>query len=136
LERELKKYSDSIKVKLISSNRAILYAQKKDIPSIIGTKGRRIENIEKKVGIKLTVKEYEGTREELSYKIIETKKYIALSVPRDYANQTIEISLDKQFLFSGVADTKGRIKIHKKSQIGKTVLSALKQNKKFELELN
>ena len=56
LLKEIRQYSKDAEVEIISSNRANIFIPEKDIAQIIGTKGKRIENIEKKVGISLNVK--------------------------------------------------------------------------------
>ena len=50
-------------------------------------------------------------------------------------NEQAEILLEDNFLFSAVVSNKGKIQIHKKSQIGRTILEALDTNRKIEIKI-
>jgi len=132
LLKEIRQYSNEAEVEIISNNRANIFLPEKDIPQIIGTKGKRIENIENKIGIKLTVKPKLKKQESLDYQIAETSKYIIFNFPKTITKQSIEFTLDGQFLFSAIASNKSKIQIHKKSQLGRTLLEALNNNKNIE----
>ena len=120
---------------IVSSNRANIFIPEKDIAQIIGTKGKRIENIEKKVGIKLTVKPKLKKQETLTFDASETSKYIVFKFPKSIVKKSIEFTLDDQFLFSAIASNKSKIQIHKKSQLGKTLVDALDKNKDIVAKL-
>ncbi|MFH1376953.1 MAG: PINc/VapC family ATPase [Candidatus Woesearchaeota archaeon] len=135
LEREIKQYSNKAKVEIISPSRAIIYVPENEIASIIGTKGKRIENIENNVGIKLTVKPLEVKKETTSFNANETKKYILLEFSKTQAKKQAEFSIEDTFLFSAIVSNDGKIKIHKKSQLGRTILDAINTNKKIEAKV-
>src|SRR3989344_3488112 len=93
LEHDLKKYVDDVKVEIISENRAIIYIPEKDIPQIIGTQGKRIEQIEKEMGIQLDVrslKKISPDKESISYNTSETQKYIIFQVSSSYKGKRVE----------------------------------------------
>ena len=48
---------------------------------------------------------------------------------------TIDILIDDDFITTAIASKKGDIRIHKKSELGRTVLKALNENKKLELKV-
>lgn len=133
LEKEIKRYSQKAKIELHSSNRINLYVPEREIPAIIGMKGKRIEKIENELGMKITVKPLEEKKETIGYNVAETKKYIIFEVSKGLAKRSVEFKLEDQFLFSAIVSNKGIIQIHKKSQLGKTLLDTLNSNKKLEI---
>ena len=135
LEQEFRQYSRNAKVELISSNRAVVYLPEKEIPKIIGVKGKRIENIEEKLGVKITVKEIEIKKESQPFGTAESKKYITFTFSRSSAKKQAEFFLEDTFLFSAVISNNGKVQIHKKSQLGRTLVEALDTNKKIEVKL-
>jgi ATPase len=135
LEKEFRQYSKDARVEIIGSNRANIFIPEREIPKIIGVKGKRISNIEEKLGIRITIKELEAKKEKTSYNVGETKKYITFTVPRSLSKNQAEIYLEDSFLFSAMPNKSGNIQIHKKSQLGRTLTEALDTNKKIELKI-
>ncbi len=135
LEREFRQYSKNAKVEINSSNRATIYVPEKEVPKLIGVKGKRIENIENKLGIKITIKELEIRKEPVNYGVSESKKYITFVLPKSLAKKQAEFFLEDNFLFSAIISNSGKIQIHKKSQLGRTLTSALDTNKKLEIKV-
>ena len=132
LLKEIRQYSKDADVELISNNRANIFVPEKDIAQIIGTKGKRIENIENNIGIKITVKPKLKKQDSLEYNVAETAKYIIFRFPKNITKQSIEFTLDGQFLFSAITSNKSKIQIHKKSQLGKSLAEALDNNRNIE----
>ena len=135
LGREIRKYSNKAQVELISPTRAIIYVPKREIPVIIGTKGQRIDNIEKQLGIRLTVKELEVKKESIKFNTSETKKYITFEFTPSFSKKQAEFYLEDGFLFSAIVSNKGEIKVHKKSELGRKLLDAIDTNKKIEIRI-
>jgi len=135
LLKEIRQYSKDAEVELISQNRANIFIPEKDIAQIIGTKGKRIENIENKIGIKLTVKPKLKKQSTLDFQASETSKYIVFKFPKNILKESIEFTLEGQFLFSAITSNKSKIQIHKRSQLGKTLTEALNENKNIEAKL-
>mgnify|MGYP000737140745 CR=1 FL=1 len=132
LLKEIRQYSKDADVEIVSNNRANIFVPEKDIAQIIGTKGKRIENIEKNIGIKITVKPKLKKQDSLEYHVAETAKYIIFRFPKNITKQSIEFTLDGQFLFSAITSNKSKIQIHKKSQLGKNLAEALDNNRNIE----
>ncbi|MCD4759545.1 PINc/VapC family ATPase [archaeon] len=135
LEKEFRQYSKNAKIKLIASNRAVVYLPEKEIPRIIGVKGKRIENIEEKLGIKITVKELEIKKESTTYNTTESKKYITFTFSKSLAKKQAEFFIEDTFVFSAIISNNGRVQIHKKSQLGRQIQETLDTNKKLEVKV-
>ena len=135
LEREFRQYSKNAKIEIISNNRAVVYVPEREIPKLIGVKGQRITNIEEKLGIKITVKELEIKKEHTSYNTTDSKKYITFILSNSLAKKQAEFFVEDTFIFSAILSNNGRVQIHKKSQLGRTLADALETNKKIEIKV-
>tara|TARA_Y100000310_G_C20690047_1_gene821638 strand:+ start:1924 stop:3714 length:1791 start_codon:yes stop_codon:yes gene_type:complete len=133
LEIELKKYAPEAEVELPSTSRAILHINPENIASIIGRGGSRIEQIEKKLGISITVKELKKERSPVNFKVSENKKALIFIVPKSLTGQSVAITIDNQFLCAVIPNHKGEIKINKRSALGKEILNALDTDQIIEL---
>ena len=135
LEREFRQYSKNAKIEIISNNRAVVYVPEREIAKLIGVKGQRIKNIEEKLGIKITVKELEIKKESSSYNTTDSKKYVTFIFSKSLAKKQAEFLIEDTFIFSAVLSNNGKVQIHKKSQLGRTIQEALDTNKKIEVKI-
>ncbi|WP_297500812.1 LAGLIDADG family homing endonuclease, partial [Thermococcus sp.] len=60
LKQEIKKFLPDVyaEVEIVSPHKAVIYADEFDIPAIIGKKGKRITELEKRIGISIDVKSF------------------------------------------------------------------------------
>ena len=137
IERVLSRFTDNAKVEVLSDHKAVVYVPREEIARIIGKEGKTIDAIERKVGIHIDVQELEMgkalNQKRIDYEIHEDNKHIRLYIKESGAD--VDCYIDKQFLFTATASKKGEIKIHKKSKLGKTLSSAIKQKKVVELKI-
>lgn len=129
ITQEFKRYTKHVEVNL-SGNKAVVCVPTKDISRIIGTKGKTIMEIEKKLGISIEVRELKKHKEPIHYDISEDSKYIKLYVE---PGLDVDIYVEGDFLFSGISSKKGEIRIHKKSNFGRRVLKALDEDDGLEV---
>lgn len=135
LQKEFSQYSKSAKLELESDNRAIVYVPESEIAKIIGTGGKRIEQIEKNMGISITVKSLEENKKTIEYKFLDSKKYLMFSFHHSLGKKPAEFFIEDTFVFSAIISNDGKIQIHKKSQLGRTIIEALETNKKLEIKV-
>ena len=135
LEKEFAQYSRNAKLELLSDNRAIVYLPESEIAKIIGVGGKRIENIEQKMGIKITVKGLEEKKSNIEYHVSESNKFLTLSFSRSLSKKQAEFFIEDTFVFSAIISNDGKIQLHKKSQLGRTIVDALETNKKIEVKI-
>ncbi|HLD14971.1 MAG TPA: PINc/VapC family ATPase [Candidatus Nanoarchaeia archaeon] len=130
IQRFFSKYGEA-DVEIVSSNRAIVYVDEDEVGRIIGTKGKNIEEIEKKLGISLDIRELKAEKRPTKFNLKEDKQHIII-----YANPgvNVEVLVNDKFLFSAFASKKGEIKIHKKSNVGLELLKAMASGKKIEVK--
>jgi ATPase len=66
LEDPIRRYfqmlADEVNVEVVSTNKAVVYVPEYAIPSIIGKGGKRIESIEKELGLSIDIQELVGAQ--------------------------------------------------------------------------
>lgn len=132
----LKKYDPDVEVEIISDNRAIVRVEKACIPRLIGKRGNVISKIEKTLGIGITVEAKIPTLgEDVSFKIKETGNSIDLQFSDDIIGETVNIFVDGDYLFSATVGRKGRIRVSRSSEIGKTLVNSLLTGKEVKVTI-
>ncbi|NJE29571.1 ATPase [Thermococcus sp. 18S1] len=126
LKQEIKKFLPDVyaEVEIVSPHKAVVYADEFDIPAIIGKKGKRITELEKRIGISIDVKSFaereaEKPKEKLPVEIEEKKKTIVLRVSPDYAKRPLKFYGGEQYVFTATPSKKGLVKVSKSTPIGK-----------------
>lgn len=121
----LGKYIHNPIVEVVSGNRAILRVAKEDISYVIGKNGTRISELEKTVGMHISVEPILDTlKHEIGYKVFESGGYISISMPKAHIGSNVDIYKGKEYLFSATVGKKAIIKVKKKSELGTKVLQA------------
>ena len=126
LKQEIKKFLPGVytEVEIISPHKAVIYADEFDIPAIIGKKGKRITDLEKKIGISIDVKSFaereaQKPKEKIPVEVEEKKKTIVLRVSPDYAKKPLKFYGGEQYVFTATPSKKGLVKVSKSTPIGK-----------------
>ncbi|MBS3141032.1 Flp pilus assembly complex ATPase component TadA [Candidatus Woesearchaeota archaeon] len=135
IESRLRKIFPELKAEVISDHKAIVYLPEKDIPAIIGKQGKNISQIESELGIKIEVSSYKNnlTKQEIEYSLDESHKYITLIVNKNFIGRHVDAYYDDEYLFGANVGKKGDINLHKKSEIGKKILSIFDKKHKIKL---
>lgn len=120
-----------IKVEIVSPERANIYINEKYIPKIIGKNGKRIAEIEKKVGIGLGVEPIEDSVEELKrgdstyVEVIETRKQVILDLGKANESENFDVYIGGEYLLTATTSKKGEIKIKKGIELADIILDSL-----------
>ncbi len=116
---------------VLKNNYAEIYVEEDYIPAIIGKEGKRIEKLEKKLGINLYVypKEKKVAEESLKEGIINVdvsmdNKFVILKFDKQFIGKKIEVYVDDEKLFIATVSRKGEIKIGKNTNIANRILKA------------
>ncbi|MCX9011709.1 MAG: PINc/VapC family ATPase [Candidatus Methanoperedens sp.] len=124
IQREIQKYTrGAIDIEITSDSSATVYMAEEDIPSVIGKGGKNIDQIEKKLGIHLDIRERRKGKEtgrkidkseisSLIPAVERTKKYVVLTVA-GLAGETVDVYSGEDYLFTATVGRKGDIKIGK-----------------------
>jgi len=139
IKQEFQKYSNNVKVDVVSNNKCIVYVPEKDRSSIIGRNGSNIEKIEKKLGLNIDVREIQesssrGEGENINFTVKIHKSNITFMLPVEYADEDVDIFVEGDYALSARSSKKAVIKISKKNKIGKVINDAVKYKENIELK--
>ncbi len=128
IRKEMQKYTWSdVEVKVVSDSSATVYMDEEDIPNVIGKSGKNIDQIEKRLGIHLDIRERlekKGKQKKISErqshdrissfvpKVERTKKYLILNV-RELSGETVDVYSGDDYLLTATLGKKGDVKIGK-----------------------
>ena len=132
IEDVVRRYVSKFEVEVLSNTRAIVKVPEKDIPRLLGRRGRRIKNIERKLGVRLEIQPlYEEVKVEV--KVEEDTKHYLIHA-EGLEGMTVEIFADNEYLFTVAVSRKGTIKIRKDKEAGKMLKEALLRCDKIYLK--
>ena len=117
-----------VDVEVISPERANIYIPEEYVPKIIGKNGKRIAEIEEKVGISLGVEIIEQkpvNRTPFEIDIIHTNKQLILDLGRDNGRQNFDVYISGEYLLTATTSKKGEIKIKKGIELSDLILEAI-----------
>ena len=117
-----------VDVEVISPERANIYIPEEYVPKIIGKNGKRIAEIEEKVGISLGVEIIEQKpvdRTPFEIDIIHTNKQLILDLGRDNGRQNFDVYISGEYLLTATTSKKGEIKIKKGIELSDLILEAI-----------
>ncbi|MCV0366778.1 MAG: PINc/VapC family ATPase [Nitrosopumilus sp.] len=128
-----KRYDPNVQVEILSDNRVKVLVNEQYIPSIIGRGGSNINEIEKslQVHIDVVAKDFENlslTSNDLPFSFSESKTALLLTVSREYTSMHADIYVNDKFLTSVRIGKKGQIKIPKRSDVARDLMSSTSRN--------
>ncbi|WP_297067644.1 PINc/VapC family ATPase [Thermococcus sp.] len=133
LKQEIKKFLPDVyaEVEIVSPHKAVIYADEFDIPAIIGKKGKRIIDLEKRIGISIDVKSFTEReeakpKEKVAVEVEEKKKTIVLRVSPDYAKEPLKFYGGEQYVFTATPSKRGIVRVGKSTPIGKELKRLIK----------
>ncbi|NPA38797.1 MAG: Flp pilus assembly complex ATPase component [Candidatus Nanohaloarchaeota archaeon] len=126
VRKEIAKYAKDAEILLIQPNKAIVRVEEKDIAGLIGKKGKTIQKIEDKLGLKIEVEPKSlSLKKEVEFEVKEKGAYIVLIFDESLTGKNVDIYVDDEYLFSATIGKKGMVKVKKTSDHGKKLIRAL-----------
>lgn len=133
IAQEIKKFDPRGVVELVSSEKAIVRVDNKVIPRLIGKDGKRIASLEKKLGIRLDVEpRIPSLGREVNFGVNEKGNSLELVFGKKFVGKIISVYIEDNFIFSATVGKKGKIKVTKRSDIGKKLLRAIASGKQIK----
>ena len=117
-----------VDVEVISPERANVYIPEEYVPKIIGKNGKRIAEIEEKMGISLGVEvidEKPVNKTPFEIDIIHTNKQLILDLGRENGRQNFDVCIADEYLLTATTSKKGEIKIKKGIELSDLILEAI-----------
>ncbi len=119
-----------VKVDMKSDKRATVWLDEKNVPKLIGKKGKTIDEVERKLGISIGVESLQSREmeDQTSVDVELTGNYVVLNFGKDAIGTPFDILVDEDYLFTATVGKKGNIKIKKDIELANIILDALKMN--------
>lgn len=137
VKQEFQKLSDFVKVEMITNDRCIVYVPAARKPLIIGKGGVTIEQIEKKLGLSIDVREINdktsSRNDTIQYQVKFDKKNITFLLHEKDADKDTDIYINDEYLLTVKSGKNSVIKLNKQSTQGKELAHAINEEHKVEL---
>ena len=139
IKKELKKHIKSnFDIKILGDNKIKLLVQEKHIPNIIGKKGKKIDELEEKLGLKIDVdildesslknsSNSSNDHFETQFYIKESKKNITIDFSSKLKNREV-LFRSPNFELLLKTNKKGCIKLNKNSTEARKIMKAYEEN--------
>ncbi|MFH1915677.1 MAG: PINc/VapC family ATPase [Nanoarchaeota archaeon] len=141
MESDLRRFSQDVRVDIVSGNKAVVYVPEAIRPLVIGKEGRTIEGLEKKYGLSIDVRDIEtlpgieSPQSTLKYEVSINKKNITFKLGEECAEKDIFINVDGDYLLTARASKKAEIRVTKDNKIGKILIEAINNEGRVELKV-
>lgn len=112
-----------VDVEMLSAQNAVVRADPKEVPRIIGRNGRTVEDIQDTLGVRIDVRERErgSSKRVFEPKMTEAEDYVLLDFGDEHAGKDVKITAEGSLIFKGSIGNDGTIKIRKDTQIGRQI---------------
>ncbi|MCK5140774.1 MAG: KH domain-containing protein, partial [Candidatus Heimdallarchaeota archaeon] len=132
LQKVLKKYSIyDFNYKFEPPNSLSLFVSDKDRPRVIGKNGKRIEEIEQKLGLSIDVKTFgekqENEEAEYILDVYPTKSKMIVVFPSTCVGEDVLIAINGEVVFQLTVGKSGEISIGKDTETGRALSEAHKK---------
>lgn len=120
-----------VEVDMKSDKRATVHIDEKNIPKLIGKKGKTIEEVERRIGISIGVEALEVREETKDIFPVKTEisgNYVVLNFRKNTVGTPFDILVDDEYLFTATVGKKGNIKIKKDIELATIIINAIKRN--------
>ncbi|MEM3737590.1 MAG: PINc/VapC family ATPase [Candidatus Bathyarchaeia archaeon] len=132
--QEVKRFDPKAEVEVTSDNMATVRVENTHIPRLIGKDGSVISKLEEKLGIRIDVEPRPLTTvHEIEFEVRETSDAVELIFGKEAAEKKIAVYVDDVFLFSAMVSKRSRVKVTKRSEIGKELIKALVAKKRIKV---
>ena len=142
IERYLQRFADTVKVELLSDNKAAVYVPPNAIGGLIGKEGKTIARIEKELGIGIDVRELGSEEqkeqlkgEKIQYSANVTSRYVELLVDEKLKGRDANLYVSGKYLATFNVGKKGIISIKKNNNLGKVLSDAIETGESIVLSL-
>jgi ATPase len=130
----VRRFDRNAEVEIIGRDKAIIRVDRDAIPIIIGKSGTTIKELEKMLNIHIDVEpKLKSIGKELSFDITEAGNSLHLLFVDDVIGLPVDVYIDDEFLFSAVVGKRAKVKVSKRSEAGKKLMSAMMSNKSIKV---
>ncbi|MFH1294392.1 MAG: PINc/VapC family ATPase [Candidatus Aenigmatarchaeota archaeon] len=123
---QMRKYDPQAKVDFVNDGRVIALVRNDCISKLIGKKGQNIQELENRLGIRISVEPKEATlKGGIQWSYEETGAFLNIAVPEHLVGQKVDLYRRDDYLMSAHVGKQGYISIKKKTPVGRKLLGAV-----------
>ncbi|MEM5798508.1 MAG: PINc/VapC family ATPase [Candidatus Aenigmatarchaeota archaeon] len=128
--QEISHFDPKAEIDVVSDEQIVVRVRGDVIAKLIGKKGKTIEQIEKRLGLRIQVEPKEPTlKHEIPWNWEESGAYVIIKVEPGLTGQQVDVYIDDEYFFSPFISKKGMIRIRKKTDVGRRLISAILSGK-------
>jgi ATPase len=132
--QEIKKFDPRAEVEITSDNRVTVRVSNENIGKLIGREGATVNKLQDKLGVHIDVEpKVPALGDEVNFKLKERGNSIEFNFKKDVVGKSANIYVGDEFVFSAIIGKKAKVKVTKKSDIGKKLLKAIVGKKKIRV---
>lgn len=150
-----KKVKGRVEAEMTGDGSCKVYVEDRDVPVILGKGGSNIDAIEDRLGLSIDVQTFSDRKKQENKQekkkdtgkstppeeggdggrdVYESDKHVVISLGKEFAGETVDITAADEYLFTGTVGKSGEIKISKGSSVAKSVLDAFRSGKEIVVE--
>ncbi|WP_456482443.1 ATPase, T2SS/T4P/T4SS family [Methanopyrus sp.] len=142
----------------VKGSQATVYVPEHMVPMVIGKKGRNVEQIERRTGLKITVKPLEERRSERSQpagssvpeeegevvevesgerfpmRVVDDGEYIRLQLGDRFSGRPVKVFVGDEYVFTATVGSGGEVRVNKDTSVGKRLEEALHKGLKVRAQ--
>jgi ATPase len=122
----VRRFDPNAEVNVISDNKVQVRVSKEIAPRLIGKGGATVSELEDMLGIRIDVEAKIPTLgKEIEFDISESGSAVNILVDEDIIGRTVDIYIEDEYVLSSQVGKKARIKVDKRSEIGRRIVNAI-----------
>lgn len=126
IKETIQRFDPDAEIEILSNNSILVRVDKDVIPSIIGRGGSKINELEKTLGVHIDVEpKVHSFGSVTTFELSESGNNLVLELDKGKTGMSADIYVKDQYLLSAHVGKKGKIKISKRSDSGKKIISAV-----------
>lgn len=130
IEHFLRGRVDNPQIEFISDNHIKMFVQEDEISQVIGKGGENIDELEKDLGLNITVEPKSQTlKSEVDFDIDESGNSINIEVSESLSGNEVDVYDGDEFLFTATVGKSGTVSLTKDSDLAGRILSAYSRDR-------
>ena len=130
IEHFLRGRVDNPQIEFISDNHIKMFVQEDEISQVIGKGGENIDELEKDLGLNITVEPKSQTlKSEVDFDIDESGNSINIEVSESLSGKEVDVYDGDEFLFTATVGKSGTVSLTKDSDLAGRILSAYSRDR-------
>jgi ATPase len=117
-------------IEFVSDDHIKLFVDEDEISQVIGKGGENIDELERDLGLNISVEPKSNTlKSEIDYNIEEKGNSVRIQVSEDMSGNEVDVYDGEEFLFTATVGKSGEISLTKDSEVAGRILSAYSADK-------